>query len=147
MRVQHKDIKSNCIYCSQKFKSFYLLEMHKTAKHPTEKQIEATQLPTESPKAINHQSTRYKCPFCPKQFRCLSLLSMHCKQHSKPDNCKHSCSLCGAIFKRADHLKLHTMAVHEKNKPHFCDHCPRRFAMAADRNSHMIAAHSEYLFV
>ncbi|VVD01884.1 unnamed protein product [Leptidea sinapis] len=79
----------HCPHCPKKFKAHSVLNHH----------------------LLTHSDVRaYKCPFCPKSpFASLYAVRVHMEVHTRQNNLKFACGLCGASYARAfalsDHLK------------------------------------------
>ncbi|EDW85187.1 uncharacterized protein Dwil_GK12746 [Drosophila willistoni] len=69
----------------------------------------------------------FQCDSCPQRFNMKSALERHAEVHSEKDR-PHACAHCSKRFKRAQDMKWH-MKTHEKVKPNVCDVCGKAFAL------------------
>ncbi|CAH1393627.1 unnamed protein product [Nezara viridula] len=93
-----------------------------------------------------------KCTVCGKVFHFVEYLKSHLLSHS--DSRPHLCHICGASFKRKDHVNHHRRTVHithpeiikeleEKGEePLECDDCgeikPTKYAMLVHKKRHIV---------
>jgi hypothetical protein len=65
------------------------------------------------------------CPECGKMLATRSTLREHLRWHEGLP--RVSCQLCGKMLASEESRRKHVKAVHEKVKPHACEHCDYRY--------------------
>lgn len=84
----------------------------------------------------------FNCTFCPKQFYVQKTFENHLLTHdpNTVDDRKHVCSICDFKFKRADHLNIHFLRKHTKERGFKCTECtscfPTNFELKIHQRKH-----------
>ena len=120
----HREIDFDCLVCSKKLPSGFLLHEHMRYHYNT-KEITLTE--TETNKTGHNSSTSYKCQFCPQlQFVTAKNFSDHMMQihNQKP----FQCSDCSVAYMHKSNLEDHIRAKHVSGEPDIpCDKCGKMF--------------------
>jgi uncharacterized C2H2 Zn-finger protein len=76
---------------------------------------------------LGHSGTHQtlSCPECGKMLATRSTLREHLRWHEGLP--RVSCQLCGKMLASEESRRKHVKAVHEKVKPHACEHCDYRY--------------------
>ncbi|XP_022823329.1 zinc finger protein 616-like isoform X3 [Spodoptera litura] len=90
---------------------------------------------------LTHSEVRaYKCPFCPKAFKTSVQLAGHKNSHTKPFQCQH----CNRPFASLYAVRVHTETHSRQNNLKFvCDMCGASYARAFALKDHIKQAHSQ----
>jgi len=120
----HREIDFDCLVCSKKLPSGFLLHEHMRYHYNT-KEITLTE--TETNKTSHNSSSSYKCQFCPQlQFVTAKNFSDHMLQihNQKP----FQCSDCSVAYMHKSNLEDHIRAKHVSGEPDIpCDKCGKMF--------------------
>jgi hypothetical protein len=76
---------------------------------------------------LGHSGTHQtlSCPECGKMLATRSTLREHLRWHEGLP--RVSCQLCGKMLASEESRRKHVKAVHDKVKPHACEHCDYRY--------------------
>ncbi|KAI8128864.1 Transcription factor grauzone [Lucilia cuprina] len=86
------------------------------------------------PKGVN---LTHCCEICGKSFMKASLLRYHKLQHLPEEEKKFPCKQCGKLYPSANHLNIHTEAVHLKKFVKICYICGKSIVTSAEYKIHM----------
>ena len=98
---------------------------------------------------IHNNIKPFSCCSCDMSFRDKSnLLKHHNQKHSKTENKKLVCKLCGKSFAQLRNLQEHEN-IHTNNKPYKCDHdgCNKSFKQKASLYMHKRSHVTERKFI
>ncbi|GBP42765.1 Zinc finger protein 26 [Eumeta japonica] len=107
-----------CIFCSEKFNSFYLLVRH-----------------------MNIHYRNHICQECEIGFTTRASLRIHVRETHELG--EHRCGSCEKVFKTMNKKKDHEKTVHLGFKRNKCPYCPERFVGYEQRNAHVQQTHGE----
>ncbi|RVE54827.1 hypothetical protein evm_000594 [Chilo suppressalis] len=123
-----------CVHCGVRFKDKSLIKKH----------------------IRNGECTVYiACDLCSETFINMQdfndhALSAHAGSFDQSDNQNKcvdgrptDCPICGKKNSSYPNLVKHLKAIHNEEKPHYCQHCDVKFEQAADLNKHIYMEHSD----
>ncbi|XP_075989460.1 uncharacterized protein LOC142985275 [Anticarsia gemmatalis] len=118
IRYTHKKMSFLCAICNESFASSRLRMRHLVEVHK--------------------RSLNLTCRLCAKKYNSHISLNSHIRtEHLKViKEPKHSCGICGMLFKFPSDLTCH-MIVHSGEKKFECEHCHKKFARAKTLREHL----------
>ncbi|KAI4461895.1 zinc finger protein [Holotrichia oblita] len=144
-RVIHENKRYICQICNAEFHTFNQLKYHKQ-KHKNKFKL-------------------HQCDICKKVFKSRSNLTAHVKQHTRTQESKPVCELCGKIYADINSIRRHyethntdktipcptcgklftnqkNMALHlvrhNPHNPHVCEHCSKGFKTLGGKKRHIL---------
>ncbi|KAL5022190.1 hypothetical protein ScPMuIL_001345 [Solemya velum] len=113
----HQFLRYSCDLCSKSFTGKESLYHHKRGMHSDDKP--------------------YKCEQCGASFNFNHSYKLHLLKHSgqRP----YTCGECGKTYLTANHLKIHTEAVHGNKKNYSCHFCGRLFSYTTSLKMHVMS--------
>ncbi|EDX13599.1 GD18629 [Drosophila simulans] len=131
--------RSECMLCRQPFSSEPDLIHHMSAEHLQRPgaPIIANNKRVLQQKRERQYSGLFQCGSCSQRFNMKSALERHAAVHSEKDR-PHACPHCSKRFKRAQDMKWH-IKTHEKEKPNVCDVCGKAFALKYVLTQHRLS--------
>ncbi|CAG9783599.1 unnamed protein product [Diatraea saccharalis] len=123
-----------CVHCGARYKDKSLIKKH----------------------IRNGECTVYiACDLCTEKFVSMQdfndhALGVHAGSFDQSDNQNKcvdgrptDCPICGKKNSSYPNLVKHLKAIHNEEKPHYCQHCDVKFEQAADLNKHIYMEHSD----
>ncbi|KAH8295123.1 hypothetical protein KR018_007542, partial [Drosophila ironensis] len=131
--------RSECMMCRQHFSTEQELVRHMTAQHLQQPGVPviADNKRVLQKKRERQYSGLFQCGSCTQRFNMKSALERHSAVHSEKDR-PHACPQCSKRFKRAQDMKWH-IKTHEKDKPNVCDVCGKSFALKYVLTQHRLS--------
>ncbi|KAH8357127.1 hypothetical protein KR084_003762 [Drosophila pseudotakahashii] len=131
--------RSECMLCRQQFSSEQDLIHHMSAEHLQRPgaPVIANNKRVLQQKRERQYSGLFQCGSCTQRFNMKSALERHAAVHSEKDR-PHACPHCSKRFKRAQDMKWH-IKTHEKEKPNVCDVCGKAFALKYVLTQHRLS--------
>ncbi|XP_020809181.1 zinc finger protein 2 [Drosophila serrata] len=131
--------RSECMLCRQAFTSEQDLVVHMSAEHLQQAgaPVIANNKRVLQQKRERQYSGLFQCDSCTQRFNMKSALERHAAVHSEKDR-PHACPHCSKRFKRAQDMKWH-IKTHEKEKPNVCDVCGKAFALKYVLTQHRLS--------
>ncbi|KAH8418497.1 hypothetical protein KR009_005674 [Drosophila setifemur] len=131
--------RSECMMCRQPFGSEQDLVDHMSAEHL---QRPGAPVIANNKRVVQQKRERkysgiFQCSSCTQRFNMKSALERHAAVHSEKDR-PHACPQCSKRFKRAQDMKWH-IKTHEKEKPNVCDVCGKAFALKYVLTQHRLS--------
>ncbi|KAH8326758.1 hypothetical protein KR067_013420 [Drosophila pandora] len=128
--------RSECMMCRQHFATEQDLASHMSAEHLHRPgmPVIANNKRVLQQKRERQYSGLFQCGSCTQRFNMKSALERHSAVHSEKDR-PHACPQCSKRFKRVQDMKWH-IKTHEKEKPNVCDVCGKSFALKYVLNQH-----------
>ncbi|XP_017074692.2 zinc finger protein 883 isoform X1 [Drosophila eugracilis] len=131
--------RSECMLCRQPFTSESDLIHHMSVEHLQRPgaPVIANNKRVLQQKRERQYSGLFQCGSCTQRFNMKSALERHAAVHSEKDR-PHACPHCSKRFKRAQDMKWH-IKTHEKEKPNVCDVCGKAFALKYVLTQHRLS--------
>lgn len=109
-----------CDTCGKELRSLKSLTEHKIRHH-----------------SATHQT--FRCPECDKLLATRATLREHLRWHEGAP--RVPCPTCGKLLASEESLRKHVKAVHDKVKPHACEHCDYRAVLPTELQKHLESQH------
>ncbi|XP_022219220.2 zinc finger protein 2 [Drosophila obscura] len=132
--------RSECMLCRQPFGTEQDLIHHMSVDHlqrAASVPVIANNKRVLQQKRERQYSGLFQCDSCTQRFNMKSALDRHAAVHSEKDR-PHACPHCSKRFKRAQDMKWH-IKTHEKEKPNVCDVCGKAFALKYVLTQHRLS--------
>ena len=108
-----------CVTCDENFNEKKSLKIHIAKLHQN--------MNPDLDQKIGEHEKKYPCAVCNLNSKTLYERQCHMIDVHDMEKKKVYCDVCGGSFPSNAHLKNHTIAMHERNKPFQCNRCDKRF--------------------
>lgn len=86
-------------------------------------------------------SRQYPCQFCPLKFNTFHMRTKHTRVLHNPNPVTYPCEICGRLFYRKEHIKVHIDSIHTQLYRFHCTYCEKSFKTPHHLKCH-IATHT-----